>query len=127
MVQGLFQSLFQVITWLLYIACFASGSEIQTKLNAAIAVRKDLTVRQEAVKIQAKRSIRGPDSVRKDLQRSDKKQSKYQLNAALAVRNRSGIGPKRFATVRQEAVKIEAKRSTRGPESVRKDFQRSGT
>ena len=107
MVQGLFQSLFQVITWLLYIACFASGSEIQTIGPETHAVartsafnlqakcshcgpERSATVRQEAIKIQAKRSIRGPESVRQDLQRSDKKQSEYQLNAAFAVRNRSG-------------------------------------
>ena len=62
--------------------------------RSGIGPKRSTTVRQEAVKIQAQRSTRGPESVRKDLQRSDKKQSKYKLNAAIAVRNRSGIGQK---------------------------------
>ena len=66
-------------------------------LRSGIGPERSLTVRQEAVKIQAKRSTRGPES----------------------VRNRSGIGLESSATVRQEAVKVQAKRNTRGPESVR--------
>ena len=78
------------------------------ELNSPFAVRNRSgkiynAVRQEAVEIQAKRSTRGPES----------------------VRNRSGIGLESSATVRQEAVKIQAKRNTRGPESVRKVLQRS--
>ena len=88
--------------------------------RSGIALESSATVRQEAVKIQAKRNTRGPESVRIVLQRSEKKQSKYKLNATLAVRNRSGIGPERFATVRKEAFKIQAKPSLCGPESVRK-------
>ena len=88
--------------------------------RSGIGPESSATVRQEAVKIQAKRNTRGPELVRKVLQRSEKKQSKYKLNATLAVRNRSGIGPERFATVRKEAFKIQAKPSLCGPESVRK-------
>ena len=66
--------------------------------RSGIGPERPTTVRKEAVKVQAKRNTRGPESVRKDLQRSEKKQSKYKLNAAFAVRNRSGKiwnGPKR--------------------------------
>ena len=66
--------------------------------RSGIGPESSATVRQEAVKIQAKRNTRGPELVRKVLQRSEKKQSKYKLNATLAVRNRSGKicnGPKR--------------------------------
>ena len=85
--------------------------------RSGIGLESSATVRQEAVKIQAKRNTRGPESVRKVLQRSEKKQSKYKLNATLAVRNRSGKicnGPKRST---QNTSKTQPLRSGIGPES----------
>ena len=86
-------------------------------MRSGIGPERSTTVRQEAVEIQAKRSTRGPESVRKVLQRCDKKQSKYKLNATLAVRNRSGKfcnGPKRST---QNTSKTQPLRSGIGPES----------
>ena len=85
--------------------------------RSGIGLESSATVRQEAVKIQAKRNTRGPESVRKVLQRSEKKQSKYKLNTTLAVRNRSGKicnGPKRST---QNTSKTQPLRSGIGPES----------
>ena len=75
------------------------------------------TVRKEAFKIQAKRCLCGPESARKDLQRSEKKHSKLE---AKGFRNRSGIGPERFDMVgKQPASSIQ-----RGGEGEDSSFER---
>ena len=64
------------------------------KLNATFAVRnrsgKMCNGPKRSNQNTTERCLCGPESVRKDLQRSQKKQSKYKLYAAFAVRNRSG-------------------------------------